>query len=79
MAHTEPDPLGRYLESLKALTALDVRLALPGHKQLVSDWRGRIKELIAHHQQRLEETQAAVSTGARTTLEVAAQLFDMER
>ena len=77
--HTEPDPLGRFLDSLQALSALDVRLALPGHKWLISDWRGRIEELIAHHEQRLEDTQVAVSTGARTTLEVAAQLFDMER
>ena len=56
-----------------------MRLALPGHKWLISDWRGRIEELIAHHQQRLEHTQRAVATGARTVLEVAAQLFDMER
>lgn len=77
--HTEPDPLGRFLDSLEALTALDVRLALPGHKQLISDWGGRIEELIAHHQQRLGETRAAVESGARTVLEVAARLFDMER
>ncbi len=77
--HTEPDPLGRYLSSLNELAALDVRLALPGHKWLISDWRGRIEELIAHHQQRLEHTLDACESGARTVLEVAAQLFDLER
>ena len=77
--HTEPDPLGRYLSSLNELAALDVRLALPGHKWLIGDWRGRIGELIAHHEQRLEHTQAAIESGARTVLEVAAQLFDLER
>lgn len=77
--HTEPDPLGRYLESLRELAALDVRLALPGHKWLITDWRGRIEELIAHHQQRLEHTQDAIQSGARTVLQVAAQLFDLER
>ncbi len=77
--HTEPDPLGRFLDSLNELAALDVRLALPGHKWLISDWRGRIEELIAHHQGRLEQTQAAIASSARTALEVAAQLFDLER
>ena len=77
--HTEPDPLGRFLASLNELSALDVRLALPGHKWLISDWPGRIEELIAHHQQRLEHTQDALASGARTVLEVAAQLFDLER
>ena len=77
--HTEPDPLGRFLGSLTELAALDVRLALPGHKWLISDWRGRIEELIAHHQQRLGHTRGALESGARTVLEVAAQLFDLER
>ena len=77
--HTEPDPLGRFLSSLNELAALDVRLALPGHKWLITDWRGRIEEMIAHHQQRLEHTLDACESGARTVLEVAAQLFDLER
>ncbi len=77
--HSEPDPLGRFLHSLQALMALDVRLALPGHKWLITDWRGRIEELLAHHHARLALTQTALETGARTVLAVAAQLFDMDR
>ena len=77
--HTEPDPLGRFLRSLNELAALDVRLALPGHKWLISDWRGRIEELIAHHRQRLAHTQDALAAGARTVLDAAARLFDLER
>ncbi len=77
--HSEPDPLGRFLDSLGELAKLDARLALPGHKWLISDWRGRIEELIAHHEARLERTEEALAEGARTVLEVAAQLFDLER
>lgn len=77
--HSEPDPLGRYLASLKELRTVDVRLALPGHKWLITDWAGRIEELIAHHQQRLTHTHEAIETGARTVLEIAAQLFNLER
>ena len=77
--HSQPDPLGRYLASLHALSALDVRLALPGHKRLIEDWRGRIAELIAHHDLRLRHTLRALDAGARTVYEVAARLFDLER
>lgn len=71
---TEPDPLGRFLESLRALRGLEVRLALPGHKALISDWRGRIDELLSHHAARLEQTRAAVAQGA-TIFEAAQRIF----
>lgn len=61
---TEPDPLGRYLDSLIALQTLDVRLALPGHKALIADWQGRLAELLQHHQDRLGHTLAAIDGGA---------------
>ena len=77
--HTQPDPLGRFLASLGELKALDVRLALPGHRALITDWRGRIEELIAHHEFRLRLTLEAIEGGARTVYEVAAQLFPLER
>ena len=78
-AHSQSDPLGRFLHSLRELKALDVRLALPGHKRLITDWRGRIDEILAHHETRLAETEAALEAGARTCLDAAARLFDMER
>ena len=73
--HTQSDPLGRFLASLTELKALDVRLALPGHRGLITDWRGRIEELIAHHQLRLEHTLEAIEDGGRSVYEVAAWLL----
>lgn len=78
-SHSEPDPLGRYLASLRDLAELEARLALPGHKWLITDWRGRINEIIQHHHERLEETRLALAEGARTVLDVAARLFVMQR
>lgn len=75
---TDPNPLGRFLDSLRAVRALDVRLALPGHRQPIGDWRGRIDELIAHHDERLSHTLAAVNGGA-SAYEVAARVFDFNR
>ncbi len=77
--HSQPDPLGRFLASLSELKALDVRIALPGHQWLVTDWRGRIEELIDHHQQRLAHTLDALEGGAQSVLAVAARLFPLER
>lgn len=77
--HTQPDPLGRFLSSLQELTAMDVRLALPGHRALITDWRGRIEELIAHHQWRLRLALEAIDGGAQTVLAIAARLFPLER
>jgi glyoxylase-like metal-dependent hydrolase (beta-lactamase superfamily II) len=72
---TEPHPLRRYLASLAELRRLPVRLALPGHKTLITGWQGRVDELLAHHEQRLAHTLQAVSAGCRSPYEVARVIF----
>lgn len=78
---TQPRPLQRYLASLRELRALDVRLALPGHKSLIADWRGRIDELLAHHDHRLVamEKVAVNSPDGATVFEVSRAIFDYEK
>lgn len=71
---SEPDPLGRYLTSLRELATLDVRLALPGHGPIITDWRVRLAELERHHDARLEHMCAAVGVSA-TAFEVCARVF----
>jgi len=49
------NPLQDFMESLKKVEALGARLALVGHYgPLIRDVSGRVRELLAHHQQRLE-------------------------
>lgn len=72
---TEPDPLGRYHESLDSLSALNVRLALPGHGSVITEWQARLSALEEHHRQRLEQTRRAVEGGA-TALEVSQKIFN---
>jgi glyoxylase-like metal-dependent hydrolase (beta-lactamase superfamily II) len=72
---TEPDPLGRFLDSLTSLQSLQVRLALPGHKALITDWHGRLTELIQHHQTRLTHTLAAIE-GDATVYEASLKVFN---
>jgi glyoxylase-like metal-dependent hydrolase (beta-lactamase superfamily II) len=78
-AESSPDPLGQFIESLDGLRDLPVRAALPGHRQIITDWRGRIDELRAHHEARLNRCLAAVDGGAQTGYAVAGQIFDPSR
>jgi glyoxylase-like metal-dependent hydrolase (beta-lactamase superfamily II) len=71
-----PNPLADFLESLEALRALDVTLALPGHGPLIGDFAGRLAELRAHHDARLHMIEQALGDG-RTAFEVCAEAFPM--
>ena len=48
------DSLGDYLTSLKNIDEYDVRLALPGHRE-IGNFHERIAQLLDHHEMRLEE------------------------
>ncbi|MDQ2585502.1 MBL fold metallo-hydrolase [Saccharothrix yanglingensis] len=67
-------PLGDYLDSLRLVrTYPDLRL-LPAHGPVTDSAHARVDELIAHHEDRLEATLAAVGTGTGTAFETAAKL-----
>ncbi len=77
---SEPDPLGRFLDSLSALVDLDVRLALPGHRAAIGAWAARIAELRHHHEARLGAMAAAVrGYGEASAFEVARSVFPLDR
>jgi len=64
------DALEQYLTSLKKVNTLDVKLVLTGHRRLVHDLRGRIKELQAHHCDRLNEVLTALGDGEKDILQI---------
>lgn len=66
--------LTNYLLSLARVAALPDSMLLPAHGAVCASTAGRVAQLREHHRLRLEETQAAVSGGAGTGLEVARQL-----
>jgi glyoxylase-like metal-dependent hydrolase (beta-lactamase superfamily II) len=67
-------PLGDHLRSLEHVEGLEVKLALPGHGEPWTDLRGRARETIAHHEQRLEALVAVLESGPHTALEAAKDL-----
>ncbi len=74
--YTAPEPLQRYLDSLKGLRGLDVDLVFPGHGPLFHDLDGRIDELIEHHEERLEIMHAALDGRSATPFEISRRVFD---
>lgn len=78
-SQSDPDPLGNFLDSLEALQSLAVRVALPGHKELIRDWAGRIGEILDHHAHRLEQVQSALADGHRTPYAITNEIFETSR
>jgi glyoxylase-like metal-dependent hydrolase (beta-lactamase superfamily II) len=72
---SRPDPLGDYLGSLERIVELGPRLALPGHGDPIEDPAGRAEELIAHHDERLEQTAAALDGRPQSAYAVSFTLF----
>ena len=72
---SRPDPLGDYLETLARLEALGPRIVYPGHRGLIEDAAGRAAETRAHHDARLDATEAALRAGAETPFEVSMRLW----
>ena len=63
---SRPDPLGDYQSSLRRTLELDPRIALPGHGEPVERPAERARELLEHHEQRLDATAAALGEDPRT-------------
>jgi glyoxylase-like metal-dependent hydrolase (beta-lactamase superfamily II) len=73
-ASVTESPLADYLRSLAAVRALpDLRL-LPAHGPVTASVHARVDELLAHHEDRLAESEAAVRAGAVTPYEAARAL-----
>jgi glyoxylase-like metal-dependent hydrolase (beta-lactamase superfamily II) len=74
----EENPLGEYISSLDKVYSLDVKLALPGHRSIITDLKTRINELKAHHKERLDEVIAILKKGSLNAFYVASKMtWDM--
>jgi glyoxylase-like metal-dependent hydrolase (beta-lactamase superfamily II) len=59
---TVTDPLGDYLDSLERVGRLDPAEVLPAHQHAFADAPSRVRELLAHHEERLTGLLALLST-----------------
>jgi len=69
-------PLATYRSSLRWLAAADLDVAYPGHRDPIEDPAGRAEEILAHHEERTERTEAALAElGPATPWAVSDHLF----
>ncbi len=70
------DPLGSFLVSLARLLEIGpVQLVLPAHGHPFPDLRGRIEEIVDHHEDRLRALREIGRGGRQTVVEMSQQLF----
>jgi len=67
----EPDPLGRYLETLGRIEELAPAVVYPGHRGVIERPAARAQEIAMHHAVRLDEHEQALREGARSAYDVA--------
>jgi len=75
---SRPDPLGDYLASLERIAALEAQVAFAGHENPIADPEGRVRELEAHHEERMGAALRALAGKQRTAYEVSLDLFPSE-
>jgi glyoxylase-like metal-dependent hydrolase (beta-lactamase superfamily II) len=68
------NPLGAFLRSLAVVRSRPDAMLLPAHGPVTDSVHARVDELVAHHDNRLAQTEAAARGEAATTVEVAGAL-----
>jgi glyoxylase-like metal-dependent hydrolase (beta-lactamase superfamily II) len=72
---SRPDPLADYQASLRRTIELGPAVALPGHGEVVAEPVARAREILEHHERRLDETAATLGREPKTAYEVSVELF----
>jgi glyoxylase-like metal-dependent hydrolase (beta-lactamase superfamily II) len=72
---SRPDPLADYQASLRRTIELAPRIALPGHGDTVFDPVMRAREILEHHERRLDQTAATLGPEPRSAYAVSVALF----
>lgn len=73
--YTRDDPLGDFLDALRGVRDLPVKRVLPAHGDPFDDLAGRVDEILAHHDARLDAVCAALGSRERDAYGVARDLF----
>jgi glyoxylase-like metal-dependent hydrolase (beta-lactamase superfamily II) len=73
--YSGPDPLGEYLQSLRATLALGATRLLPSHGPMIEDPSTRIHELLQHHDRRLQNCVEALGSTPQTAYAVSLHVF----
>jgi glyoxylase-like metal-dependent hydrolase (beta-lactamase superfamily II) len=75
---SRPDPLGDYVDTLRRLAGLDLRVSYGGHGLAVTAPSSRCREIARHHEERLDRTEGALGAEPRSGFDVSHDLFGQE-
>jgi glyoxylase-like metal-dependent hydrolase (beta-lactamase superfamily II) len=75
-ANDRQNPLGDYLDSLEKVEHLPASIVLPGHGEPFADLAGRVREIIAHHEERVRQILALLDGRPQHAYGIAEQLFE---
>ncbi len=70
-----PNPLDDYLSSLRRIAELGPRVAFAGHGEPVRSPAARAREIVSHHDERLEDTAVALRGAPQTAYEASLELW----
>ena len=68
------NPLGDYIHALRKIQNLPVAKVLPAHQHIFTDLRGRIEEIINHHNKRKGEIQKVIATKPHSAYEISSHI-----
>ena len=77
--YSRDDPLGDFLDALRAVRTLPVTRVLPAHGDPFDDLPGRVDAILTHHEDRLRATLDAIGDGERDAYTVCRKLFPVLR
>jgi glyoxylase-like metal-dependent hydrolase (beta-lactamase superfamily II) len=73
------DPLDDFLGALRAVRSLPVTRVLPAHGDPFDDLAGRVDQILAHHDSRLDATLTTVGDAGRDAYSICRTLFPVLR
>lgn len=77
--YSRDDPLGDFLDALRAVRDLPVTRVLPAHGDPFDDLPGRVDQILEHHEERLRATLDAIGDSERDAYAVCRRLFPVLR
>jgi len=72
--HSGGNPLGDYLYALRKIQNLPVARVLPAHGRVFTDLRGRVQEIVSHHNQRKSDIRKIIRSEARNACDISGRL-----
>ena len=70
----EQDSLAQYFSSLRKIREMEIDWVFTAHREMVLNHKGRIDELLGHHEKRLAEIMNILPDGRKSACEVASHM-----